>query len=77
VRKYVQSHTLPAGVPGFPSEEKGYDGFAELWFDSAEDVARAFGEPRYLEIIRVDEPKFLDLAACSVTITEEVLIHAD
>ena len=75
VRKYVQSHAVGAGLPGFPAEERGYDGFAELWFDTADDVGKAFAEPRYLEVIRADEPKFLDLAACSVTIVEEVPIH--
>jgi uncharacterized protein (TIGR02118 family) len=75
VRKYVQSHALGAGLPGFPAEERGYDGFAELWFDTADDVGRAFAEPRYLEVIRPDERKFLDLPACSVTIVEEVPIH--
>ena len=70
VRKYVQCHLVagapPLGVAG------AYDGVAELWFDSAEEIERAFEEPRYLEIIRPDELKFVDVTGCISFITEEV-----
>jgi uncharacterized protein (TIGR02118 family) len=75
LRKYVQSHSVSDSVPGFPSAPSQYDGIAELWFDSVEEVSKAFNEPRYLEIIRKDEPKFLDLAACSIFVAEEVPMH--
>lgn len=70
VRKYVQCHLVAAASPfgGEPS----YDGVAELWFDDTEEITRAFNEPRYLEIIRPDELKFVDLANCISFITEEV-----
>lgn len=38
-----------------------YDGVAVLAFKGPDDMAQAFAEPRYLEIIRPDEPKFVDL----------------
>jgi uncharacterized protein (TIGR02118 family) len=70
VRKYVQCHivagTGPLGVEGT------YDGVAELWFDSPEEITRAFEEPRYLEIIRPDELKFVDISDCISFVTEEV-----
>ena len=70
VRKYVQCHlagnTIPFGASG------SYDGIAELWFDSVEEMEKAFSEPRYLEIIRPDELKFADLDKCLSFITEEV-----
>ncbi|MGD0073738.1 MAG: EthD domain-containing protein [Candidatus Binataceae bacterium] len=75
VRKYVQSHAVSDSVAGFPSAPSQYDGTAELWFDSLEECIKAFNEPRYLEIIRKDEPKFLDLAACSIFVAEEVPMH--
>ena len=75
VRKYVQSHAVSASVPGFPSAPSQYDGIAELWFDSVDEVGKAFNEPRYLEIIRKDEPKFLDLPACSIFVAEEIPMH--
>jgi uncharacterized protein (TIGR02118 family) len=76
VRKYVQSHAIERSsgtVAGF--EVTAFDGIVELWFDSIEDAERAFTAPRYLEIIRPDEKKFIDLSSAKVVITEEVVIH--
>ncbi len=77
VQKLVQSHTIEGPVPGFPDLEAPFDGFAEIWFDSLEDVERAFTAPRYLEIIRPDEAHFLDIPNCKVAVVEEVLIHTE
>ena len=72
VRKYVQCHLVAGAVPlGAASD---YDGVAELWFDSVEDLVNAFNEPRYLEIIRPDELKFVDPRRCISFITAEVSI---
>ncbi|MGH7916212.1 MAG: EthD domain-containing protein [Candidatus Binataceae bacterium] len=72
VRKYVQCHQVesatPFGVAG------PYDGVAELWFDSVEEVAIAFSEPKYLEIIRADELKFVDPRKCISFVTEELQV---
>ena len=72
VRKYVQCHlvkgAMPLGAAG------NYDGIAELWFDSVEELEKAFNEPQYLEIIRPDELKFVDLSKCMSFITEEVQV---
>lgn len=70
VRKYVQCH-LVAGAAPFGGES-AYDGVAELWFDDQEEITRAFNEPKYLEIIRPDELKFVDIANCISFVTEEV-----
>lgn len=72
VRKYVQCHIVDHGVP--LGAAGTYDGVAELWFDSPEDLVKAFNEPRYLEIIRPDELKFADPPRCMSFITEEVPI---
>jgi hypothetical protein len=62
-------------VPGFPAQdEPPFDGIAELWFDSVEDIGAAFNHPRYLEIIRPDELKFVDFASSRVFIVEDVEI---
>ena len=74
VRKYVQSHALEAPVPGL---EATFDGFAEIWFDSVEDLRRAFAEPRYLEIIRPDEKRFLDLPNCKTALVEELALYSE
>ena len=72
VRKYVQCHlshdAVPFGIPG------SYDGVAELWFDSVEDASKAFREPKYLEIIRPDELKFVDPHKCISFVTEELQV---
>ena len=41
VRKYVQCHMVSNSGPLGTGTD--YDGIAELWYDSAEDVNRAFG----------------------------------
>ena len=69
VRRYVQCHRMETSVPfGIAAE---YDGVAELWFDSIESAAEAFGEPKYMELIRPDELKFADLTKCISFVTEE------
>ena len=68
IRRYVQLHSLPADVSeplkrgrGGPD---GFDGVAQLWWDSFEDMAKrdpvaaADAGRRLLE----DERKFIDLA---------------
>jgi uncharacterized protein (TIGR02118 family) len=64
VRKYVQCHIVENSVPlGVAAS-----------YDSAEEIAQAFNEPRYLEIIRPDEHKFAELADCISFVTQEVPI---
>jgi uncharacterized protein (TIGR02118 family) len=69
VRKYVQCHLVASEVP--LGAAGSHDGVAELWFDSVEDLVKAFNEPRYLEVIRPDEQKFVDAAKCISFVTEE------
>jgi uncharacterized protein (TIGR02118 family) len=76
VRRYVQSHVceLPGGkFAGF--DVTGFDGIVELWFDSLADAEKAFTAPRYLEIIRPDELKFIDGKSARVVMAEEVAIY--
>jgi len=68
IRRYVQMHSLPAEtgedlrrVRGGP---EGYDGVAELWWDSFEDMAASAGDPKAVEAGRMlleDEKRFIDL----------------
>jgi uncharacterized protein (TIGR02118 family) len=73
VRRYVQCHIVSNSAPLGASSD--YDGVAELWFDSVDELNEAFNEPRYLEIIRADELKFADLFNCVSLVTEEVPIY--
>jgi uncharacterized protein (TIGR02118 family) len=74
VRRYVQCHGVE-GARGFGSDG-GYDGVAELYFDDVEAIARAFAEPRYLEVIRPDERKFVDIERCVSYVSEELEVFA-
>ena len=72
IRRYVQCHAIAETFAGTPGAASEYDGIAEMWGDSLDDVRRALAEPRYMEVIRPDEEKFLDLANCVFIVTEEV-----
>ncbi len=69
VRKYIQCHTLPVSLPGLPALP--YNGITELWFDDEESIGKVFTSERYMQLIRPDEEKFLDLQKCGFLITEE------
>ncbi len=69
VRKYIQCHTLPVSLPELPALP--YDGITELWFDDVESIAKVFSSEHYMQQIRPDEKKFLDLHKCSFLITTE------
>jgi uncharacterized protein (TIGR02118 family) len=72
VRKYVQCHSIADAFSDIPGVSSEYDGIAELWGDRIDDVTRGLAEPRYAEVIRPDEEKFLDLGNCVFMVTEEV-----
>ena len=71
IRKYVQSHVMQGGRLSFPSGISSFDGAAELYFDDVDSLNRAFNEPRYLEIVREDEKKFLDFEGCQLMVVQE------
>ena len=78
IKRYVQSHTLTTPIDerlrrgrGAP---EGYDGVAELWWDSLDDFTAATSSPqgraagqRLLE----DEKRFIDLARSPLWLAEE------
>ena len=72
VRRYVQCHTIPLPLPGLPPVR--FDGITELWFDDIEALQAVFTAPGYMEVIRPDEAKFLDLAGCEFVLSEETAI---
>jgi len=69
IRRYVQMHSLPAEtgedlrrVRGGP---EGYDGVAELWWDSFEDMAATGDDPKAAgagRLLLEDEKRFIDLS---------------
>ena len=72
VRRYVQCHLSGEDTPF--AARGAYDGVAELWFDDLAGLNAAFAEPRYLEVIRPDELKFVDLERCVSLVTEEYVV---
>lgn len=69
VRKYTQCHTMQVSLPGLP--DAYYDGTTELWFDDIESIGKVFSSQDYLQQIRPDEEKFLDLHKCGFLVTTE------
>ena len=72
VRRYVQQHALPVELPGLPPAK--YDGITELWFDEVAGIAAVFGDAKYMERVRPDEKRFLDLHECDFIVSEETVM---
>jgi uncharacterized protein (TIGR02118 family) len=69
IRRYVQLHSSPAEVSAGIRESRGgpegYDGVAELWFDSLEALAENGRRPEAqaaAALLLEDEKRFIDLA---------------
>jgi uncharacterized protein (TIGR02118 family) len=84
IRRYVQTHTVEqafgARLADARSSVSGqYDGVAELWWDSLQDLievsASIAGERASLELI-ADEQRFIDLSASAIWIGEETPVIA-
>jgi uncharacterized protein (TIGR02118 family) len=81
IRRYVQSHSLAAESSGDLRRSRGgpegYDGVAQLWWDSLEDVGASMADPAGIEAGRMlleDERKFIDLARSPLWWGEEKAI---
>ena len=68
IRRYVQTHTRPSPVSDAVSASRGgvegYDGVAELWFDSVEALLEAASSPEGMAAgaaLLEDERRFIDL----------------
>ena len=72
VRRYVQCHATGESIPGLPDSK--IDGSTELWFDDLAGLAGVFASEKYMEEIRPDEAKFLDLHACEFLLGIENLV---
>ncbi len=84
IRRYVQLHSLPDEVSASLRDARGgpegYDGVAQLWWDSLEAMAALAGDPAAADAQRrllEDERKFIDLAASPLWWGEEKVIFGD
>jgi uncharacterized protein (TIGR02118 family) len=80
IRRYVQMHSLPAEVSAnmrvAREGPEGFDGVAQLWWDSFEDMASST-DPKAAEAGRMlleDERKFIDLPKSPLWWGEEKVI---
>lgn len=69
IRRYVQTHSLPveteAEIRRTRGGPPGYDGVAELWWDSFDDLTANTTDPRAVEaaaMLLEDEKRFIDLS---------------
>jgi uncharacterized protein (TIGR02118 family) len=79
IRRYVQTHARASELATAQSAARGsepdlYDGQAELWWDSPEDVLAALstpaGQQAAIELLE-DERRFIDLERSPLWIGEE------
>ena len=70
LRKLIQSHRI--NIPGnkYPPT---YDGIAELWFDTVEDLLAARQSPEW-QASTQDESNFIDHTKVAYFVTEEHII---
>ena len=80
-RRYVQSHTvapeLNTQLAATRDTAEAFDGLAELWWDSVEDLATAFASEagqKAAQTLMEDEAKFIDFSRSSLFLTEEHVI---
>ena len=78
LRRYVQTHTLDTDFYAQLASARGtveaFDGVAELWWGSLDDLAAAFGSEdgqRANAELAEDEARFIDLERSSLFLTEE------
>ena len=80
IRRYVQLHSLPLevseGIRASRGGPEGYDGVAQLWWDSLADMALARAEDAgaAARMLLDDERKFIDLARSPLWWGEEKVI---
>ena len=78
-KKYVQSHTVDTPINEGFRESRGmlpeYDGIAEVWFESEDDLMEAMSSPEGQQLgaaLLEDEQNFIDHSKSSSFIVREV-----
>jgi uncharacterized protein (TIGR02118 family) len=81
LRRYVQTHTLDTDLNAELAASRGtveaFDGVAELWWDSLDDLLAVLASEegqRANAALAEDEAKFIDLERSSLFLTEEQVI---
>jgi uncharacterized protein (TIGR02118 family) len=82
IRRYVQSPTLSTPLNDAIRDAKGhqepYDGVAELWWESMDELVAALGDPEFTRAqgeLFEDESRFIDFKnSCSYFCEERVIV---
>jgi uncharacterized protein (TIGR02118 family) len=72
--RYVHNYVM-ALDDGWLDGQRDYDGIVEEWLETAADMARCLAEPKYLELVRPDEVKFVDFSRSHMVLAEEHLVY--
>ncbi len=78
-KRYIQSHTIDSPLNEGMRESRGmlpeYDGIAEVWFDSEEDLIEAMGSEEMQQLsaaLLEDEGNFVDHSrSCAFIVREQ------
>ncbi len=82
IRRYVQTHALETSLDDALAGSRGssprqYDGVAELWWDSIDELVRAAlsedGQVAQQELLD-DERRFIDVANSPIWLGEEIAV---
>lgn len=78
IKRYVQSHTTGHVLGSSIVEQRGmlpaYEGLAELWWDSIEEIQKVMGSQEggeALAALALDESKFIDIEKSTIFLSEE------
>ena len=78
-KKYVQSHTITSALNDGMKASRGmldeFDGVAEVWFESEDDLMQAMGSAEMQELheaLLTDEKNFIDHSKSSAFIVKEI-----
>jgi hypothetical protein len=78
IRRYVQLHSLPADVSAPLRQARlgpeGFDGVAQLWWDTFEDMARTPEAAEAGRLLLEDEQRFIDLPKSPLWWGEEKVV---
>lgn len=81
IKRYVQTHAAETPLNGVLRESRGgpdpYDGVAEIWFDTIEDMMSAMDDDagrHASQALLEDEKKFIDLENSPLWLNEERVI---
>ena len=78
-KKYVQSHTIETplneGLKESRQMQPAYDGVAEVWFESEQDLMEALSSPEGQKLgaaLQEDEEKFIDHSRSTAFVVKEI-----